>query len=86
MRGQLVEVQARLGAIYIHHLTFFYNVRTAFLLHVCFVGEPLDAFAKGVHVRILEYIYDHDNLVISRHSGNAYSAVKKDTLLTIDVR
>lgn len=46
--------------------TFFNNVRTAFLLYMCFVGEPLDAFAKCVHVRILEYIDDHDDLVVSR--------------------
>jgi hypothetical protein len=47
--------------------TFFNNVRTAFLLYMCFVGEPLDAFAKCVHVRILEYIDDHDDQVVSRH-------------------
>lgn len=49
------------------YFTFFYNVRAAFLLNMCFVGEPLDAFAKCVHVRILEYIDDHDDLVVPRH-------------------
>ena len=57
-------MQARLGAV--QHFTFLYNVGTAFLLHMRFVAEPLDAFSKCVHVRILEYIDDHDDLVVSR--------------------
>ena len=57
------QVRARPGVV--HCFTFLYNVRTAFLLYMCFAGEPLDAFAKCVHVRILEYIDDHDDLVVS---------------------
>ncbi len=58
-------------------LTFLYNVRTTFLLHVRFIGEPLNAFAKCVHVRILKYIDDHDDLVVSRNRVTHISAAKK---------
>jgi hypothetical protein len=32
-----------------------------------FICEPLDAFAKRVHVRILENIDGHNDLVVSEH-------------------
>ena len=67
------------------HFTFLYNVRTAFLFHVCFVGEPLDAFAKGVHVRILEYVDGHDDLVVSRYRVT-HVVVEKDSFLTTNAR
>jgi hypothetical protein len=53
---------------------------------MCFVGEPLDAFAKCVHVRILEYIDGHDDLVVSGHRVAHVVAKKKDGFLTTDAR
>ncbi len=81
LRGRMRTSAAGYCTIF---FTFLYNVRTAFLLHVCLVCEPLDAFTVCIHVGILEYIDDHDDLVVSRERVNAYS--KADDFLTINVR
>ena len=47
------------------HHTFFYNIRTTSVFGVWFIRELLYAFAKRVHVRILENIYGHDDLIVS---------------------
>jgi len=45
--------------------TFLDNIGTAFVFHMwLIIYEPLDAFAKHVHVRILD---GHDNLIVSSH-------------------
>ena len=44
--------------------TFLDNIGTAFVFHMWLIYEPLDAFAKHVHVQILD---GHDNLIVSSH-------------------
>lgn len=39
------------------------NIRTAFVLDVSFISEPLHALAEGIHVGVLEYVDGHDDLV-----------------------
>lgn len=46
-------------------LTRFCHVGPAFVDNVLFICKPLDAFPQSIHVRILEDVHQHDNLVVA---------------------
>ena len=65
------------------HRTFFTDKGTTFIFHVCFIGKPLDAFSKRVHVRILEYVDGHDDLIISRIQDRTYCQTDIEGMISL---
>ena len=46
-------------------LAWLRDVGSAFLPNVGFICKPLNVFAKSIHIRILKYVYGHNDLMVS---------------------